>query len=70
MLRTGLIGIRRPALRTRHPSLHRIEEVSLEAVAESDEGLLLDEPSWPQPIGCKGGGCPAYRRIQIQNQPT
>ena len=41
MLKTGFIGAGRRASSAHYPSLHRIEEVSLEAVAELDEGRLL-----------------------------
>ena len=41
MLRTGFIGAGRRATSAHYPSLHRIDEISLEAVAELDEGRLL-----------------------------
>ena len=41
MLRTGFIGAGRRASSAHYPSLDRIEEISLEAVSELDEGRLL-----------------------------
>ena len=41
MLRTGFIGAGRRATSAHYPSLHRIDEIALEAVAELDEGRLL-----------------------------
>ena len=41
MLRTGFIGAGRRATSAHYPSLDRIDEISLEAVSELDEGRLL-----------------------------
>ena len=42
MLKTGFIGAGRRASSAHYPSLHRIEEVSLEAVAELSDETLTD----------------------------
>jgi len=41
MLRTGFIGAGRRATRAHYPTIHQIDNIALEAVAELDEGRML-----------------------------
>jgi predicted dehydrogenase len=41
MLRTGFIGAGRRATRAHYPTIHQIDDIALEAVAELDEGRML-----------------------------
>ena len=41
MLRSGFIGAGRRATRAHYPTLHQIDDIALEAVAELDEGRML-----------------------------